>query len=247
MSYILDALKRADAERERGHVPGLHTHNAPASKTTQAHIKTPAMAWLLAAGACMVVVGLAVWWLQPARVASPSQPQATGWVLNTQGVATAQAPPTAETVPANATLSPAPSVPAPASNTPPEAVLPLLAPPPPAPIAATTRPEPQRTNTSAPQPTLAPAAASTAPAAAAAPAPAALRSFAELPAETRAQLPAVNVSGSTFSQNPAHRVLIANGKVVQEGQEIAPGLVLETIGPRSAVLNHRGMRYSIGY
>jgi general secretion pathway protein B len=74
-----------------------------------------------------------------------------------------------------------------------------------------------------------------------------VRSFAELPAEARSQLPVVNVSGSTYSQNPSHRMLIANGKVVQEGQEIAPGLVLETIGPRSAVLNHRGMRYSIGY
>ena len=28
MSYILDALKRADAERERGAVPGLHSQTA---------------------------------------------------------------------------------------------------------------------------------------------------------------------------------------------------------------------------
>jgi general secretion pathway protein B len=72
-------------------------------------------------------------------------------------------------------------------------------------------------------------------------------SFAELSPQDRAHLPVVAVSGSTYSQNPTHRTLIANGAVVQEGQEIAPGLVLETIGPRSAVLNHQGMRYSIGY
>ena len=29
MSYILDALRRADAERERGGVPGLHTQPTP--------------------------------------------------------------------------------------------------------------------------------------------------------------------------------------------------------------------------
>ncbi|MBL0946487.1 MAG: hypothetical protein IBJ04_19410, partial [Hydrogenophaga sp.] len=29
MSYILDALRRADAERERGRVPGLHTQVPP--------------------------------------------------------------------------------------------------------------------------------------------------------------------------------------------------------------------------
>ena len=71
--------------------------------------------------------------------------------------------------------------------------------------------------------------------------------FGQLSAEARAQLPAVNVSGVTYSKDAAIRMLIVNGKVVQEGQEIAPGLSLETIGPRSAVLNHRGMRYSIGY
>ena len=42
-------------------------------------------------------------------------------------------------------------------------------------------------------------------------------------------------------------IYIINGKVIQEGQEIAPGFKLETIGQRSAVLNHQGLRYSIGY
>ncbi|WP_439113416.1 general secretion pathway protein GspB [Hydrogenophaga sp.] len=245
MSYILDALKRADAERERGHVPGLHTHNAPPSAATQARINRPAMARVLAAVASAVAVGLAVWWWHTAPEASPAQQQATGTVASADGAAPMQAPPTADVAPANDLVSAAPGVPTPASKAPPAAVLPLLAPPPPAPIAAPPRAEPPRTDASAQQPTPPQAVASNTPAAA--PAPAAVRSFAELPAEARAQLPAVNVSGSTYSQNPAHRMLIANGKVVQEGQEIAPGLVLETIGPRSAVLNHRGMRYSIGY
>jgi len=34
---------------------------------------------------------------------------------------------------------------------------------------------------------------------------------------------------------------------VQEGQEAAPGVVLEAIGPRSAVLNHRGTRFRVPY
>ena len=74
-----------------------------------------------------------------------------------------------------------------------------------------------------------------------------MRRFAELPADFRAQLPQVNINGSTYSSNPAQRTLIANGKMVQEGDEIAPGLKLETIGQRSAVLNFQGTRYSIGY
>jgi general secretion pathway protein B len=71
--------------------------------------------------------------------------------------------------------------------------------------------------------------------------------FAELSPEARARLPAVNVSGSTYSKDPALRMLIVNGKVVQEGGEIGPGLTLETIEQRSAVLNHQGLRYRIGY
>jgi general secretion pathway protein B len=57
----------------------------------------------------------------------------------------------------------------------------------------------------------------------------------------------LNVSGATYSDNPAHRMLIINGKVVAEGQEVEPGLVLEVITPRSAVLNRGGSRFNINY
>ncbi len=42
-------------------------------------------------------------------------------------------------------------------------------------------------------------------------------------------------------------MLIANGQVVKEGQELSPGLTLEVIGPRSAVFNHRGTRFNVNY
>ena len=134
----------------------------------------------------------------------------------------------------------------------PAPVLPILAPEPAPPVPRNTLPQGLGTP---PAPRSVPAGSlatgsSTAPATAAVsaqpPAPS-VRTFAELAPEIRAQLPQVNVSGSTYSSNPAHRMLIANGKVVHEGEEIAPGLKLEAIGPRSAVLNHGGTRYSIGY
>jgi general secretion pathway protein B len=64
---------------------------------------------------------------------------------------------------------------------------------------------------------------------------------------TSASMPPVQISGATYSENRSHRMLIANGKVVHEGQEIEPGLTVEVISPRSAVLNHRGSRYNINY
>src|SRR5450830_1540668 len=65
MSYILDALKRADAERERGAVPGLHARQltTPAAQdTTRAQHRL----WLAAAVATLVLVSIAagLWFRQ---------------------------------------------------------------------------------------------------------------------------------------------------------------------------------------
>ena len=73
------------------------------------------------------------------------------------------------------------------------------------------------------------------------------RPLADLPPQTRAALPTINVSGATYSANPEHRMLIVNGQVVREGQAIESGLVLETISPRSAVFNHNGTRFNVNY
>ncbi|MDO9203751.1 MAG: hypothetical protein Q7U58_20845, partial [Hydrogenophaga sp.] len=63
MSYILDALKRADAERERGHVPGLHTHNVQPSAATPPRTGGPTTAWLMTAVAAAALGGAAWWWM----------------------------------------------------------------------------------------------------------------------------------------------------------------------------------------
>ena len=130
-------------------------------------------------------------------------------------------------------------MPAPATKPSPQPpVAPLLSPPPAAPAqaepsAGTTAPAPTTTTPAAPSPK----PADTGP----------VRRLADLPADQRAQLPRLAVSGASYSQNPAHRMLIVNGTVVQEGQEIAPGLTLERIGLNEAMLNQRGLRFSVAY
>ncbi|WP_296443325.1 general secretion pathway protein GspB [Rhodoferax sp. UBA5149] len=63
MSYILDALKRADAERERGAVPGLHAHQAttPTSRTTRSAQHRVGLAIAAALALAGVAIGLWVW------------------------------------------------------------------------------------------------------------------------------------------------------------------------------------------
>lgn len=63
MSYILEALKKADAERERGAVPGLHTQAEPLPDDIRPRASAPTWVWVLAglsAGAALVM-GYALW------------------------------------------------------------------------------------------------------------------------------------------------------------------------------------------
>lgn len=96
------------------------------------------------------------------------------------------------------------------------------------PPAASTPSAPPATAVAAPSQAPEPTAAPTAPASA-------------------AGVPAIAISGSSYSTDPEHRLLIANGKVVKEGQSLSPGLTLEVIGPRGAIFNHQGTRFNVNY
>ncbi|WP_374521587.1 general secretion pathway protein GspB [Hydrogenophaga sp.] len=241
MSYILDALRRADAERELGRVPKLNSPTVASAPERRPQDQARRRAVRLAAWlAGVAVAGVVVWWAWPADTPTDTPTNAP----------TSAAPAPANTVP----VPPAPPAP-PADVAPPPApqataVVPLLAPPPP---PAPTKPATPSAEASAPatgQATAAPSHAKTgnsANSAKGAEPAETLPRLADLPAEQRAQLPALNLSGATYAENPALRMLIANGRVVQEGQEAAPGVVLESIGPRSAVLNHRGTRFRVPY
>ena len=109
------------------------------------------------------------------------------------------------------------------------------------PVAAATTPAP-------PAATPAPRPAATG--SAAAPSGAAeerIYAIAELPDEIRRGLPALPIGGSTYSQNPASRMLIVNGQVFREGDAITPDLKLEQIRLKGAVLRFRNYRYAINF
>lgn len=79
------------------------------------------------------------------------------------------------------------------------------------------------------------------------PAPARLPQLAELPEATRRALPTLTFGGAMDSPLPAHRMLIVNGEVRREGDTLAPGLTLQGIRLRSAVLDYRGTRFEVAY
>lgn len=249
MSYILEALKKADAarEREREAVPGLHSrHDHALPDEPDERIDTPAAArtpWLVGGIAGGVVIAGALFWLL-----GRSQPDATlaGETLPAplQGqVIEAPVPPAATTAappPATVQVAPAqppaaqaerPTAPQPVvvAAPPPAVVARVPAPSPPKPVADTPSQDPLRVDSALREtgPKIVPVH--------------------ELPDNIRRELPALSVGGAMHSDVAANRMLVLNGGVFREGDQPAPGLVLEEIRLKSAVLRYKGHRYSISY
>jgi general secretion pathway protein B len=223
MSYILDALRKADAQRERDPARGIHAQPATLSAPDE-HAGPTSRFWLVV-GALLVGAALlatAMWW--------------SGWLVRPA------APPSIPTVlPAPAPSPTLAAVPAVSPSAPATEVLPAAPPAPPPSAVAPAREAPK------------PAPAVTAyPPATAYPPPfdasaARLLSLAELPADVQRDLPKLAISGGVYSPTPAQRLLIVNGMVLNEGSEAAPSVLLEQIRPKTAVFNFRGYRYGVPY
>jgi general secretion pathway protein B len=69
----------------------------------------------------------------------------------------------------------------------------------------------------------------------------------ELPANIQREIPALTVGGYIYASKPAERSILINNRLLREGEQIAPGLTLEKMMPREAVLNYRGYRYRVPY
>lgn len=222
MSYILDALRRADSERDRGAVPGVHARQVPLAggDGDAPGARLPGWLWPVAA-MVVLVIGALVWMLlgrdsvRAVAVVSPV-------------LAPAPAPLPASVIALPALLPPA--LPVPALR----------------PVAVPAVKPPARTLPAVPAPVARAEAAREPPAKASAAEP---RTYtvAELPDEVRRDLPTLAIGGAMYSENPANRMLIINGQTFHERDRLAPGLVLVQIKLKTAVLEFKGYRYGISY
>lgn len=251
MSYILDALRRADAERERDPARGIHAQPA-AVLPSRGGRAIPRWAWSAGAGV-LAIAAAAAWWT--AQRPAPRMPAVVGLVTAQPAApvpAAVQPPAVAVVQPTVVPVASAVSPPAPAPLPPVEkpiarpvtvAAVPAKAVPAAVAPAAVATPA-----VAATVPATAPAVA--APATAATPAaPAADRilAFGELPADVQRELPKLAISGGVHSENASQRLLIVGGQVITEGAEVAPGVTLEQIRARAAVLRYRGYKYSVPF
>ena len=238
MSYILDALRRAEADRQRGAVPGLQDQPQPLSAPAAAPADDPRRTglWALAGAGLLAAGGAAAWWLLKLLGPAPVAPVA----VMTPAPAVAPTAPPAPVTPVAPAAAPVPVAPAPAVVSSMPAVAAAPAPASPALVLPPIPPQPAEPPVPAKP---APRAAVAAPAAAT---PDAVRRQ-DLPENVRQQLPALTVAGATYSENPRYRMVIINGQVVQEGDTAAPGVVLETIRQKEVVLRAQGYRFTEKY
>jgi general secretion pathway protein B len=69
----------------------------------------------------------------------------------------------------------------------------------------------------------------------------------QLSEPVRSEVPKVTFGGYMYSKNPADRLLLIDKVLRHEGEEVAPGLILEQLQPKAAVMNFRGTRYRVAY
>ena len=286
MSYILEALKKAQAERQLGATPTIHapTLDVAAARSTAAG--TPWKPLALAVAAAFLAGAAVLVWLQQTAPAAPAASPAAapavvaaaapGNVVDTSAAQAGQgsaspapavsAAPVAPTASSAAAMSAAPVAP-PASHAPAAAVPPAVAVAPAVPAAA---PVAAATRTADPAPSLAASRAAAhattlqaiadpeKPATAAKPAkptPAPVAEVAEepvqllreLPEPIQRSVPPITMGGYMYSKNPADRLVLIDKILRREGEEVAPGLVLEKLLPKAAIFTFKGYRYRVPY
>lgn len=223
MSFILDALKRADAERARGTVPGLAAQPLATPVAGGAAMgrgrRTVFIAgvWGVAALGMVILaitLGRAWWQAEPAdamaRVAVGAEP----------GRLSAEARPAAALSPTNGPVAPAP----------------LL-------VQADTRPAVAATG----QPGSSGVAGwAPAPGAQGQPERAVAEqhvlAWEELPPDIRQRFPKVKPGGGMYSPQASSRLVVLNDQVLHEGDQVAPGLVVLEIRPTGVVLGYQERR-----
>lgn len=201
MSYILDALKKSQAERQLGAVPTIDA--APIyGNAGPAPLNKPL--WL-ALAALALLLALLLWReLHAPAVIMPVVPPDVPKVV--------QAPKAVAKVVEATKVANAPAAPK------------IIKAPEPTKAAKVVAPTP--------------------PVVASEPSVPALR---ELPEPIQRQIPTLAIGGYIYSNNPADRLLLVDKALRGEGDEVAPGLMLEKLQPAAAIFNFRGYRYRVPY
>jgi len=188
MSYILDALKKSDQERQQGASPNLHSTHGPIigqrRESPSLFKRQPFL--LISSGLVLFCIVLAVFFFRQHRFFSEqdSTPPPDAALLSTEPQTPTTAPQATEE---NELISP------------------------------------QVTQSSV-----------------------ALLPFLEdLPDALRTKLPPLKFAGHTYAKKPSQRIIIINGKILREGDMIAPSTYLREITWEGVTIESNNIRFRV--
>jgi len=220
MSYILEALKKSDQQRQRGATPTLQV-----GQITAAAPRRPLLVYYGPLAAVLLGAGITIGWLRPWQ---PEQPHAEAEPI------AAKSPIQIPQQAAQARLTAPPEMPNktaqefPASNS----TLPVQ----PVPEVADMKPV-TGVAASMPEKTVSPADV-------------ALEQraipMAELPLQIQQEIPAMAVQLHAYSNNPNESLVSINSIRLREGGSLTPDLRLEQITPDGMIFSYKGYRFQRG-
>lgn len=253
MSYILDALRKAERERHLGQPPSLTA--SPLAAETGRRRLGPWLAVGLGLGLNAALLAFFLTRTQPATppataaspaptvTSAPSKLPASRSLPLTQEASgreespvTAREPaqPVASTRSTTITATTPSTAPAPATPRKEPADKPILELSPPA-IPRASRGQREESS----RPSLTPGSVSLAPA------PESVPSLETLSASARRGIPALNLDIHVHSADPDKRFVVINGRRYREGEQLSEGPVLETVTRDGAILRQGGQRFRL--
>jgi|WetSurMetagenome_2_1015567.scaffolds.fasta_scaffold00023_72 general secretion pathway protein B len=229
MSYILDALKKAEQERKLGKSPDFMDNHSRTPRQPRKRIGAYALLIVLIA-----IAGSFGWWFgheEPSDNKLPFQSSGVKTAPVAQATKTEQPP----ALPAAPAVEPPAAVgqktPAPAQKTeaPKEARPPVKAAEPKKPVKEPADAKTQQTDGEAENK----------------PDPKKIYSYDELPDEIKKGLPPLAISTHMYSAERADRLVSINGNIGREKQNLMPGVSLESITPTGAIVKHKGYKIKV--
>jgi general secretion pathway protein B len=239
MSYILEALKKSDQQRQRGAAPTLQ-----AAQITVAAPKRPLFIYYGLLAAVLLGAGIMIGWLRPWQ---PEQPP-----FETEPIA-AKSPNSISQQAAPAPLTAPPEM---LSKTAQEFPAPNLTPAgQPVPVAGAMKPNNPALDSSGTPSAAAPIPDKTMPDNFISGKPASLAGVAqepeaiplnELPLQIQQEIPAMTVQLHAYSNIPSERLVSINSIRLREGESLMLGLRLEQITPDGMIFSYKGYRFKHG-
>jgi len=231
MSYILDALKKSEQERQQGNAPHVHSvHGSPPPATNFSPFTQHIGLWMFVGGTFFFGIGIGILFFlyrqnpvvkeamtagktPPAAVVMQRSAPAPKIIYKTSPEVSGPIPAADEVVQEEVSI---PGMVIVKNN---DIIVRSIE------VEETTSPPPEVITPKAAQKSL--------------------PLLEELPADVQAEVPKLKFAGHTYAKTPAQRMIIINGQILREGDVIASGTRLMEITWEGVVIDFKGARFLV--